>query len=118
MGNEHARPFPPLFKKRGEVKKCVSAKIMSEHQRKIIEYLICCVGAFAQRYKVSNTQAFRYLKTFKGIDFLQKCYEAEHTLSVDDAVEDLTRICARNGGAFQYFFGTEQALEYLKKSDE
>ena len=54
-----------------------------------IEYVVVCVGAFAQRYNLSNSQAYAYLRRFTGIDFLLDCYAAEHTLSIDDAVPDL-----------------------------
>jgi len=63
-----------------------------------IEYVVACVGAFAQRYKLSNPQAYAYLRRFTGIDFLLDCYEAEHTLSIDDAVSDLQVLCSRKGG--------------------
>lgn len=63
-----------------------------------IEYVVCCVGAFAQRFNLSNAQAYAYLRRFSGINFLLECYEAEHTLSIDDAVEDLAVICQNNGG--------------------
>jgi len=63
-----------------------------------IEYVVACVGAFAQRYGLSNPQAYAYLRRFTGIDFLLECYEAEHTLSIDDAVADLQYICMRKGG--------------------
>ena len=63
-----------------------------------IEYIVACVGAFAQRYDLTNPQAYAYLRRFTGIDFLLDCYEAEHTLSIDDAVSDLQIICSRNGG--------------------
>ena len=43
-------------------------------------------------------QAFAYLTRFKGISFLDECYEAEHQLSLEDAVNDLSIICKRNGG--------------------
>ncbi|WP_293715578.1 DUF3791 domain-containing protein [uncultured Parabacteroides sp.] len=32
------------------------------------------------------------------IVFLDECYEAEHQLSLSDAVDDLSVICKRNGG--------------------
>lgn len=64
----------------------------------IIEYVIACVGAFAQRFKLSNAQAYAYLRRYAGIDFLIDCYAAEHTLSIDDAVSDLQIICQREGG--------------------
>lgn len=63
-----------------------------------IEYVVACVGAFAQRHKLSNSQAYAYLRRFSGIDFLLDCYAAEHTLSIDDAVSDLQVICSRKGG--------------------
>lgn len=63
-----------------------------------IEYVICCVGAFATRFNLSNAQAYAYLRRFTGIDFLLDYYAAEHTLSIDDAVEDLSHICQQHGG--------------------
>lgn len=63
-----------------------------------IEYVVACVGAFAWRYKIPNTQAYTYLRRFSGIDFLLDCYAAEHTLSIDDAVSDLQVLCSRKGG--------------------
>lgn len=63
-----------------------------------IEYVVTCVGAFAQRYSLTNSQAYAYLRRFTGIDFLLDCYEAEHTLSIEDAVADLQVLCSRKGG--------------------
>ncbi|WP_273157233.1 DUF3791 domain-containing protein [Bacteroides fluxus] len=63
-----------------------------------IEYVVACVGTFAQRYNLSNSQAYAYLRRFTGIDFLLDCYVAEHTLSIDNAVSDLQVICQRGGG--------------------
>ncbi len=63
-----------------------------------IEYVVACVGAFAQRFGLSNQQAYAYLRRFTGIDFLMDCYAAEHTLSIDDAVSDLQELCYRKGG--------------------
>lgn len=61
-------------------------------------YFVYCVNAFAERYQLSPKQAFAYLQRYKGMDFLEECYEAEHQLSIRDAVDDLTIICKRNGG--------------------
>lgn len=63
-----------------------------------IEYVVCCVGAFAAKFSLTNSQAYAYLRRFSGIDFLIDCYAAEHTLSIDDAVNDLTVICSKKGG--------------------
>lgn len=64
----------------------------------IIEYLNCCIGAFASRFNLPLTQAYSYLKRFHAIDFLIDCYAAEHTLSIEDAVDDITQLCIKNGG--------------------
>lgn len=64
-----------------------------------IEYIVSCVGEFALRHSLTNSQAYHYLKRFFGIEFLVKFYEAEHQLSIDDAVNDVTMVCHRNGGA-------------------
>lgn len=63
-----------------------------------LEYVVACVGAFAQKHKLTNSQAYAYLRRFAGVDFLLDCYVAEHTLSIDDAVSDLQVICRREGG--------------------
>ncbi len=65
----------------------------------IVQYVNCCISAFAQRYNLSTHQAYAYLHRFEALDFLFECYEAEHTLSIEDAVEDMQIICQRNGGA-------------------
>ena len=54
----------------------------------IIEYVNCCVGAFANRFKLTLAQSYAYLRRFKGIDFLIDCY----------AVEDIMLLCQKNGG--------------------
>ena len=64
----------------------------------IIEYVNCCVGAFANRFKLSLAVSYGYLSRFEGIDFLIDCYAAEHTLSIEDAVEDVAILCQKNGG--------------------
>lgn len=63
-----------------------------------IEYVVCCVGAFAARHKLTNYQAYNYLNRYSGIDFLLDCYSAEHTLSIDDAIDDIQAICYKKGG--------------------
>ena len=63
-----------------------------------VEYLATCISAFGERFKLSNIESYNYLKRYKGIDFLFDCYEAEHTLSIENAVEDLQVLCSNNGG--------------------
>ena len=72
---------------------------MNKQQRNRVTYIIYCINAFAERYKLSAKQAFAYLQRFKGLVFLDECYEADHQLSLSDTVDDLSVICKRNGGA-------------------
>ncbi|MEO5139177.1 DUF3791 domain-containing protein, partial [Bacteroides ovatus] len=46
-----------------------------------IEYFVGCIGAFAEKYSLSNSQAYKYLKRFSGLDFLEEFYDIEHTFS-------------------------------------
>lgn len=69
-----------------------------ELTRHIIDYVNCCVGAFAAHFKLPIAQAYAYLRRFNGIDFLIDCYAAEHTLSIEDAVEDIILVCKKHGG--------------------
>ena len=66
--------------------------------RNRIQFYVLCVGAFARQKNIPPTEAFNYLYSFKGIDFLIDCYDAEHTLSLDNVVDDLTILCKNNGG--------------------
>ncbi|MBP5366808.1 MAG: DUF3791 domain-containing protein [Bacteroidales bacterium] len=74
---------------------------MSVLQLNRIEYLICCIGSFAEYFGITNAQAYIYLNRYGGLDFLKKHYDIEHTFSIEDAVDDITRICHRNGGNLQ-----------------
>lgn len=66
-----------------------------------IRYINMCIIEFAKKHRMSNTIAFNYLHKYKGLDFLDKCYEAEHQQSLADALSDLTTICRRNGGTIR-----------------
>lgn len=65
---------------------------------KQVTWMVAAISEFAKAKALSVKQAFNYLSLFKGMDFLQEHYGAEHMLSFEDTVEDLTEICLRNGG--------------------
>lgn len=65
----------------------------------VIDYIVMAISEFAKRNLLTHKEASNYLIRYKGIDFLEQCYEAEHTLSLNDCIEDITVICKRNGGA-------------------
>lgn len=71
---------------------------MSTDNNNKVEYLLACIGAFAERFKMTNKSAYQYMREFKGLDFLSRFYDVEHTQSIDDAVSDVLAICKRNGG--------------------
>lgn len=66
-----------------------------------INYIVACIEEFSERFKISSRDAFNYLDKFGGIKFLIENYEIEHTLSIDEAIEDITIICKNNGGSIQ-----------------
>lgn len=72
---------------------------MNELKNKI-DYTVVCVNEFAKRFHIASKDAFFYLYNHKGIEFIKTHYDIEHTLSLDDAVDDLTLICRKNGGAY------------------
>ncbi len=71
---------------------------MPKEEKNIINYIVVCISEFASRYNLPMKDSYTYLRNYKGLDFLQDFYDVEHTLSFDDAVDDLTTICLQNGG--------------------
>jgi len=71
---------------------------MSSEDRKMIAYVVACIGAFARASDYSTQEAYRYLDAYGGIDFLMEFYDTEHLLSLEDAVEDLKIVTLRAGG--------------------
>ena len=71
------------------------------YMEKQITWTVAAISEFAKAKALSIKQAFNYLSLFKGMDFLEAHYGAEHLLSFEDTVEDLTAICQRNGGQIQ-----------------
>lgn len=63
-----------------------------------IEFIVICISEFAKKHQLTLPQSFNYLKRWRGIDFLDKGYEVEHLFSIEDAVDDLTDYCKRQGG--------------------
>lgn len=76
--------------------------LMSKEDINMIEYIVSCIGAFAQRFAMTNRQAYQYLHQYQGLQFLMDYYDIEHTQSIDDAVEDCASICQRHGGTLVF----------------
>ncbi len=71
---------------------------MTREDRNVLDYIVVCVSEFATRYDIQMQEAYQYLRQYKGIDYLREFYDVEHTLSFEDAIDDLTTICQNNGG--------------------
>ncbi len=70
---------------------------MSE-ERKQINYTVICVNEFAHEHNLTVKEAFQYLFKHKAIEFLKENYDIEHTLPLEDALNDMLLICKKNGG--------------------
>lgn len=66
-----------------------------------VKYTNYCISAFAKQYNLSLLEAFNYLERYGGLSFLDECYEAEHLLSIEEAINDLAVICKNNGGKLE-----------------
>ncbi len=72
---------------------------MSETKKKI-NYTVVCVNEFAERHNISAKEAFVYLYDHQGIAFIKEHYDIEHTLSIEEAMDDLDLVCRKNGGKY------------------
>ena len=75
-------------------------RVQRSDLKKKINYTVVCVNEFADRFSIDAKEAFTYLYDYKGIEFIKENYDIEHTLSIEDAVDDLTMICRNNGGMY------------------
>ena len=72
---------------------------MDKVNTNLINWAVVCVNEFARNRELTAKAAFQYLLAFGGIGFIMEHYEAEHLLSIDDAVDDLGIVCRNNGGS-------------------
>jgi len=71
---------------------------MKQVNTEMVNWAVVCVNEFARCMDISPKIAFQYLYKYGGIEFLKEFYQAEHTLSLDNAVEDLGIVCRNRGG--------------------
>ena len=62
------------------------------------EFILSVINNFADEKKIPLSKAYNYLVTFKGMDFLRQYQDIEKTLSYHEIVNDVSRVCANNGG--------------------
>lgn len=65
--------------------------------KQMMAYYVVCIRCFGERFGLTPKESHAYLDRHAGLQFLMDCYEAEHTLSIEEAVEDMAVVCRRNG---------------------
>ena len=65
-----------------------------------INYTVACVNEFAKKLNLGQREAFIYLYKHKSIAFIKEHCEIEHTLSFEEAINDLILVCRNNGGNY------------------
>ena len=71
-------------------------KITPQYEK--IESLVLSINSFSRKNDIPSGEAFKYLETGGGLSYLDEEYEASRCLSLEAIVEDIERICRRNGG--------------------
>ena len=79
-------------------KRNVIVQDMTKQTKNKIEYLVVFIREFAKRFSLSESQAFRYMKNFGGIQLVLKNYGIMHTLDIDDTISDTALYCRKTGG--------------------
>lgn len=67
----------------------------------VIRYINCCIVEFGRRLGLEPKWACRYLYLHGGLELLDKNYQAEHLLPLDDTIDDLISYCKRHGGTLE-----------------
>ena len=71
---------------------------MKYNIRDILEYIIALVNEFAKKFSLTEIQAYRYIRMYKGVAFIEQNYGIIHTLDFNEAVDSIALYCRRNGG--------------------
>ena len=103
---EHGAPITP------EVASFILGKMGAALQINVVDnnsydpelgdFVVSVIANFADEKKISLSQAYTYIVTFKGMDFLRQHQDIEKTLSNHEIVNDVSRVCANNGGRLGY----------------
>ena len=62
------------------------------------KFITTGVSWFAEENKLTFAKAYQFLLLYKGIDFLESSFRYEQTLPRTVVLQDLSRVCANNGG--------------------
>ncbi|MDR3265981.1 MAG: DUF3791 domain-containing protein [Tannerella sp.] len=73
-------------------------KTLDKETRDKISFITFIIPKFAESYKMDKQEAYLYLKTYGGLDYLFEHWWALHTDNPFWAVRDMHEICYQNGG--------------------
>ena len=79
----------------------MNTKVNEKLQQNVALYVIYIIEDFARKNGLTERAAFGYLNRYKGIDFIEEYYDAEHMLPMEDAMKDITMVCRQNGGGIE-----------------
>ena len=63
-----------------------------------IESIVMSIGEFGRAYSLSSSDAYVYLKKYKGLAYLEDYHEPLSCLPMESLVDDLAQVCRNNGG--------------------
>ena len=63
-----------------------------------IESIVMSIGEFGRAYSLSSSDAYAYLKKYKGLAYLDDYHEPLSCLPMESLVDDLAKVCRNNGG--------------------
>jgi hypothetical protein len=73
-------------------------RVLDRETQNKVNFMAFIIQEFALSYKMSGPDAYRYLKKYGGIDFLDECWWPLHTDNPYWAVKDMYKVCRSNGG--------------------
>lgn len=65
----------------------------------ISEYIVMLIAAFASHYKMTDIEAYKYLRRYGAIKVAHDFYDVMHTQPMDDMVRSMSIYCKRKGGS-------------------
>lgn len=75
--------------------------IMSALDKNILCFLVALVAEFAKRFGISQDKAYNYIQKYNGLNYFFTHYPILHTLSFDENIDGLIKVCANNGGSLR-----------------
>jgi hypothetical protein len=80
------------------LKRLETPRILDRETQNKVNFKAFIIQKFARAYKMSGPDAYRYLKKYGGLDFLNECWWALHIDNPIYAIHDMYLVCRNNGG--------------------